>query len=385
MKRYCSSIALVVMVSLISAVLAVHSSAGSGPKDGRPDPSVVDNDNDIVATIDLMTIYAFHPAMQYYDQNMDLFIRQPAPGTKYEDFMAVTQSRRKEFQDAFERSAPEIKSAKGEIDVLKKEIERLDVQKRTEASDVSGKFDARIAGAAKEDEKKALLAQRTQELSDVGKKFDADIALKNKNLAEKTKAYEKTLSDLLKIYYLTPEETAKKFDEINDEIVEVVKYAAKKNGIKAVMNYSRLTPEEAAAAPAANVREEKSPSGPQLEDVLANGPDYSKAFNQLKTFDENLFKNDDDESMRNPEHVKFLKELSAANEKENASKLYFSKRFLASLKPIGRLTAVPFIYGGADLTWYTLICIMVKNGIPKEKAEAASEVILKYYDREKGR
>ncbi len=382
-RRLLIFLAAFVMVSVFSAGYSGVNLFGISER-ATASASEEEAEEIFLGTVDVAAIYAFHPMMQYYDPKVDLFIKLPAKNTTYDDFLTVTQNRRNEFQKAADANSSEIKRLKGEMDVLNQEIQRLGADKAAEAMPVNEKFDKQIQSAGSEDAKRNLLALRTEELNKIEAKFDGVLQNKNKKMSDLLDSYEKIQRSLLKIYYLTPEETAEKFEEINNEIKEEVKIAAKKNGVKAVINFSLAVSEFQNERPGDKSLEEKKKINSELEELLSGGPDYSKAMNLLNTFDAKSLKNSDDETMKAPEHVKFLKQLSADNEKKNASKLFFSKKYLMRLKPIASVTSTPFIYGGTDLTWFTLISIMVRNGVPKEKAEAASEVISKmYYDNVK--
>ena len=333
----------------------------------------------ILGTVDIAALYAFHPLMQYYDQRVDLFIKLPPKNITYQDFFTLTQNRQSEFQKIAADNSSEIKRIKDELALLRQDIQKLDSGKAIEAAPVNEKFDKRIQSAASEDERKKLLMQRTAELEKIEVKFETDLLNKNKKMSELLDSYEKIQRSLLKIYYLTPEETAAKFEDIDNEIKEAVKIAAKKKGVKAVMNFSLPLPEEQNDGVDEKSLKEKNKINSDLENLLAAGPDYSKAFSILKTSDDKSVENSGDESLKKPDHVKFLSELAAGNDREDAMKIYTSKRYFTKLKAAARMASRSFIYGGTDLTRLALIIIMAKGGISKEKAEAASEVMLNVY------
>jgi len=333
------------------------------------------SEESIVAIIDIAAVYALHPMMQYYDPDVDLFIKQPKPGTTFDEFLGIIKNRRNEFQKSFEGNTTEIKRIKNEIDILQQEIKKLGISKAIEASPINQKFTEQIQKTFSEDERKKLLVQRTNEIQKIEKKFDVEIENKNKQLANLLDSYEKIQRSLLKVFYLTPEETSKKFDEINAEIKDTIKLAAKKYGAKVILNANLIsTQEESKKIPEKSIAEKKKANS-ELENMLVEGPNYSKILGVLKTFTYANIKSplpDRNDS----EYQKYLQQMHKDQEKENFSKGYFNRDYIMQLKQVRSLTAVPMIYGGTDVTWFTVISLMVKNGIPKEKAEIISEIIL---------
>jgi len=371
MKKFYFNLAIILVLSLSFILSAGVCGAQTKESD--------EGDDAIIGTIDIAAVYALHPMMQYYDQKLELFIKAPKQGTTYEEFMKITQTRRDEFKKLFEGQASEIKRLKEEMDVLKKEVKKLDIQKVVEAAPINENFDSQIQKAADEDSKKKLLAQRTGELVKVDKKFNTEIDAKNKKLNDLLDSYQKIQRSLLKIYYLTPEETAKKFEEITSEIKDTIKLAAKKKGLKAVVNLNAVSGrDDKKKQPEITIAEKEKVSS-DLADILANGPDYTKAMSALRTFESGLSK--DLLKTKNPEfneteYVKMLQQMSKDREKEAVSAAYLSKDYIMNLNQLVSATTAPLVYGNTDLTWLTVIAIMVKNGIPKEKAETISEVIL---------
>ncbi len=124
--------------------------------------------------------------------------------------------------------------------------------------------------------------------------------------------------------------------------------------MKAVVNYSLKAHKGAGESNTEKSVSEKTENNRQLEELLEKGPDYSGVLKAAKFYD---------------------------SPKEAADGLKI-KNHLNKIEQIREFTASPFIGGkGKDLTWFTVITVMVKNGIPKEKAESISEVISEIYKR----
>ena len=328
-----------------------------------------------IATIDIAAVYALHPQMQYYDQKVDLFIKPPKPGTTYNDFLSLTQNRRNDFKKSFEGNATETKRIKGEIDTLKQEIHKLNVGKAIEAAPINQKFEEQISKLTSEAEIKKMLSLRTDEIQKIEKKFNIEIEKKNQKLADFLDSYEKIQRSLLKVFYLTPEETSKKFDEITNEIKETVNIAAKKHGVKAIINVNSMPAATENKKTAEINITQKTKTNAELEELLLEGPDYSKVLGILKTFEHANAKSPFSDRT-DSEYRKFLQQMYKDQEKENFSKGYLTRDYIMQLKQLRDIKGNPIIYGSTDITWFTVIAVMVKNGIPKEKAETISEIIL---------
>jgi hypothetical protein len=307
-----------------------------------------------VATIDIATVYALHPAMVYYDSELNLFIRPPETPATPEIFSDIMNKRRDEFQKNTNAKAGELKKIKDEIEALKEEVKSIGHKKILDAQPVNEKFDAQIQNATNEGELKKLLVQRTEALKLIEASGEIEIKSKKAKISTLLDSYEQQQMSLLQTYYLSADETAKKFEEISKDIKEAVMIAAKKNNVKAVVNYNLAADKGAGDQNTEKSVSEKTENNRQLEELLEKGPDYSGVLKSAKLYD---------------------------SPKEAGAGLKI-KNHINKIEQIKEFTASPFIGGkGKDLTWFTVITVMVKNGIPKEKAESISEVISEIYKR----
>lgn len=334
-----------------------------------------DDGGSYLATVDIALIFALHPDMQYYDQNVGLFIKPPRQAAGYQDFLTVIKNRSKDFTQGAEANAPEIKRLKFEIETLKKEIEKLDSLKASEIEAVNQKF-----AAAGEGEKNNDTGAKNEEMKAIDNKFKTELDNKNKKLSELLDSFEKIQRSLLKIYYLTPEETAKKFEEINAEIRQAILKEAKENGVKSIINLNLLMPKsEKAAQPQYKSIEDRAAFNSTLEGIAASGPDYTKILGALRTFEGAVTK--DLVSTRNPEfseseYLNMLRKMQKDQELEMASNSFFTKEYIMRLAPVKKITASPIVYGGTDLTRGALIKTLTSKGISKEKAGALCDAVL---------
>ena len=327
---------------------------GPYPASGAPEKAAPAGEPEeaAVATVDIATVYALHPAMIYFDPVLNLFIKPAPKGATPDDFMKLTTERRNEYKKNESVRAAEIQRVKNDIEKAKEEIKSHEIKKITECAPVNEKYDALIQNATNEAEIKKYLVERTAGLKAVEMKYDQEIKNKNKKLSEALDKYQKLQMSLLSSFYLTAEETAAKFEEINADIKEAVKIAAKKNNAIAVVNFNldgykdqnKVSGEDTQSV------EAKSKVNAELENLLKEGPDYSGTLDSLKAYEAGAA-------------AKALKRRFSLTPKESD------------------MASRPFIAKGKDLTWFTVITLMVKNGVPKEKAEAISEVLSEVYGR----
>ena len=379
MKKFNSGLVSGLVLIMLLAVPFNFCRAETDPEEQSAVAKADEKTDAYIATIDIAAVYALHPMMQYFDEKVGLFIKPPKQETTYDDFLKIAQSRNNDYKKSFEGQASEIKRLKGEIDILKNEIKKLEYQKSVEASPINDTFETEITKAATDADKKKLIIQRNNLLGGVETKYNIEIDKKNKTLSGFLDSYEKIQRSLLKVYYLTPEETAKKFEEITSEIKDTIKFAAKKKGCKAVVNTTYFSGKTEKKKPVEKSVEEKTRANADLEELLKNGPDYSKALGILRTLESGMAP--DVVKTRNPEfneteYMKMLQKMNKDREKEDILKNYHSKDYMNRLDQLIETTSMPVFYGGTDLTWLTVISLMVKNGIAKEKAEIISEVIL---------
>lgn len=327
--------------------LAAGEKSGSAPAE--------EIDEAAVGTIDIATVYALHPSMIYFDSNMNLFIKPVPAGTTSDDFMKIMADRREDYKKREAARSAELKRLKDDIDSARQAIRDHEVKKITECSPVNEKYDALIQGATGEAQVKKYLVERTAALKSVEDKFNAELGAKRKKLSDALEKYEKLQISLLGAYYLSEAETAAKFEEINADIKKAVKEAARANGVKAVVNFKldgykskkKNDPERPVGI------EEKEKTNAELESLLKTGPDYDALLDSLKAYD-----------------------AADAGRPDALLKKSFEPASKAR-----EMAASPFFSKGKDLTWFTVIKLMVNNGVPKEKAEAVSAVLEDVYGR----
>ncbi len=331
-----------------------------------------------LATADIAMIYALHPAMQFYDQKVGMFIKPPKPGTTHAEFQTIIKNRQKDFIQGAEGNASEIKRLQGEIEILSKEIKKLDALKADEMGAMNQRFDLQLKSAPSEEERIKIQTSRAVEYNKIEAKFKTELETRNKKLAGLLDSFENIQKSLLKIYYLSAEETTKKFEEINAEIKDAILKAAAKNKVSSVVNLNHLMPKQEKTVQAEKTIEEKTRFNSFVEDLLKSGPSYTKILGSLRTFETSV--TPEVVKSRTPEfneteYLKMLQKLQKDQETEMASQNFYTRDFIMRLKPIKKLTANPIVYGGKDLTREAVEVILEKNGIAKDKVKNICDAV----------
>lgn len=202
-----------------------------------------DNQNagieNVVGTIDMLAVYAYHPSMQYYDYEKKLFIRPFKANMAVAEFNASVKSRFDEQEKIKSQYRNDFQKFNNEIEGLSKRINDIDARKAGEIYQVNQSGSAEMAKMkeAGERDKKVKAIQE-----DIGK-IEAKYLKEKQDLTAKL---EKTAADreelrmnVLKVHYMTQAETEKEFEKINKQIDDAIKYAMGKKGVKILLNVSQ--------------------------------------------------------------------------------------------------------------------------------------------------
>lgn len=379
MKKIHSISAIILAFLLLSFILpCLNNACAQAKAEGAATNEALDGEEAFLATADIAMIYALHPAMQFYDQKVGLFIKPPKPGTTHAEFQTIIKNRQKDFIQGAEGNASEIKRLQGEIEILSKEIKKLDALKADEMGAMNQRFDLQLKSAANEEDRIKIQASKAAEYNKIEAKFKTELETRNKKMAGLLDSFEKIQKSLLKIYYLSAEETAKKFDEINTEIKEAILKAASKNKVSSVVNLNLLMPKPEITLQPAKTIEEKTRFNSFVEDLLKSGPSYTKILGSLRTFETSV--TPEVVKSRTPEfneteYLKMLQKLQKDQEIEMASQNFYTRDFIMRLSPIKKLTANPIVYGGKDLTREAVEIILEKNGVAKDKVKNICDAV----------
>ena len=321
-------------------------------------------ESSLFATADIALLYTAHPEMAYYDPAAGLFIKPFKPAGKNEDLSTMIAARRAQFKSAYENSSRELNDLVSDIKSLNEEIKTINKRMAHELKPAAEKYDALIGSEADELVKSELLFKKNKELKAIEAKYNIELGAANAKLSDAIASYDKLNLSLLKIYYLSPEETAKKFDVINREIMDAIKSAAEKNGVRAVVNLNLFSTDAQKTSTAEVSVSEKLARILEFEDIMNTDPDYSKISNAINIFNEDSLKNED-ESITNPAHLEILRGLYKQNYSQFASDLLSSKDLVRKVPKVKEFISQPVIFGGFDITGQAVKELLKINGTVK--------------------
>jgi len=346
MKKFPGLLVAVVIILFAASVFA-------------PGPSAAGN---LIGTVDMDALYAFHPLMQYYDNNAGLFIKPAGEGVTYAELQKAIELRALDYQQNLEARSGEIAKLKAEIKKVNDEIKKVENISAAKYMKLNDAFSAELAKVKDQKARQEMSRKHNVEFMKVQAEADAGKKSLEEKLSAAMTSCEKAQREILKSYYLSADESADFFKKINDEIKEAINYAAAAKGIKAVINTSRIS----SGVGRADSHGNKTGAG-EIDAVagkaaaaLEKGPDYSKVLAILQAGDAGR----EEEGGKGPGDV--------------LKKIYLNRGEIASLK-FGGTTAIsnsPILTGGEDLTLLAVVYILKKHNVPKENAEVIGEIIM---------
>lgn len=316
-----------------------------------------------LASIDLTLLYRSHPLMAYYDPAVSLFIKSSKDDKQYDSFSNLIAARKNQFKDAYDRNKSEITNLASDIKYLESEIDRINKLIDFKSQQIVSKYEQFIKNAPDSLSLKEVLFQKNKELKAVENYHCRELKERTDKLAATLDSFEKIRLSLIKIYYLTPAETAKMFEKINNDVALAVCSAAEKKGVEAVLNSAlfdrpALEPENFSGIADDDKKSERIN---RLDRIMEEGPDCSKIFASLRSFDENELKNED-ATVNNPAHIEKLRLLHKQGLYDFAADLYRSSSGIKKIEPIRGFITQPIVYGGVDISGQAVEELLKING-----------------------
>ena len=307
-----------------------------------------------IGTVDMMTVYTFHPLMQYYNHELGLFLKPfKKESNSYEKLLLLIEERNKEYNAAKGSRLSEYNRLKAEYEDIKSQMSKLESIYVFEGSSLNDKMLQDTAAAKSDSEKKDIASKFRTKTFAAQKKFEKDSEALKTKFADASLASDKIFNALLEVHYLNAEKSQKQLSEINAEIREAIKFAAKKFNVKAIVNVSSpeiRRPEYMDAASTQPV----SFMPAKFHDVESINPDYNQILSMLRNFEYRPDK------VHNPNNIR---------------NIFMNSTFIPLIEKKNRMAKVDgiitdsFLFGNIDLTHAVIIYLMAKNGISKEKAE----------------
>ena len=314
----------------------------------------------LLGTIDMLAVYAYHPSMQYYDYDKGLFIRPIKLNATINEFNNLIKSRFDEQEKTKSQLRNDFQKMNADIDSLSKRLNDIDSKKAGEIYQInqSGSEEMSKMKEVSEREKKVKIIQ--EEIAKIENKYLKEKQEITASLEKALAASEELKLNVLKIHYMTPSETEKEFEKINKQIDEAIKYSMNKKNVKFLLNLSHFSGQKLNG----NISDKSIiPPSAQSSIDTAVAPSYtmiSEFFNSLEAPAGDL---------KNIEAQKKAK-------KELYSKI-FNERYKLTKINSKHINNNLVIAGGVDITM-TVIFYNLKDAINREKAEYIQQVLKEY-------
>lgn len=336
----------------------------------KPDPAP-----NRLATVDLAAVFALHPMMRYHDEKTGLFIKPFNKNDGAGEIEKAIEGRRNAYEKLKAAAAPEIKRLKAEMTRISSEYIALGGKRNAESAAISDRFEREIGGAASEEAKKLLLAKRTAALAEVQNDYVRQLQAQRFKYDEMKASLDKVYNSIASAYFMSPAETEDMFRHISAEVKEAIDFAAAQKGVLSVFNVSRLKNESFQVPHPAPFEAAKlqpgAPGAKEVEAMLDSGPDYTKVINFVRPPAFKSAPADSEEIKYEAEREKMFKDSE-----NSAYKTAYENRFkIIPMKTLSRIMNASIVYGGCDITAPAVAYIYKKNGLSKEKSEAACGVL----------
>ncbi len=311
-----------------------------------------------VGYADMAALLAFHPLMQYYSYDANIFIRPLKGGLSKTEFLKQIRERQEKYKILKENTENEIKKLQSEIDSIDSEINKLRVKVSREQAVANQKYSDDYTKLTDENTRKLRTTEYHTHLS----KLDRDYYEEKKKLDEqKDKKYAAMNDAILKISevdYLNDVDSRNFFNSILDEIDAALKEAAEENKVPVILNsnyISMFTPNEFIGmnkydAPASSINPNIPP--------MAN---YGYLLDNIDGTTETMADN----------------EINAKKEfvKTECTRLLNRRVEIARLFSRYRVLNKMVVYGGTDLTAATLEKLLKKHSVADFKIPVILETL----------
>ncbi len=323
------------------------------------------SENDYIAQglkigyVDMAALLAFHPMMQYYSYDANIFIRPLKGGLTKSEFLKQIRERQDKYKILKENTEADMKRLQFEIDSIEAEINKLRVKVSREQAVANQKYSDDYTKISDE----AVRKQRTSEYHAQLFKLDRDYYDEKKKLDEqKEKKYVSMNAVILRISevdYLNDVDSKNFFNSILDEIDAAIKETAEEKKVPFILNsnyISMFTPKEQITinnnfdVPASAIRTNIPPMA-NYSYLLDNidGPEETMAENEI-TSKKEFVKN---------ECTRLL------NRRAEIARLFSRYRVLNKM----------VVYGGVDLTSNVLEKLLKKHSVSNFKIPVILETL----------
>jgi len=330
--------------------------AAERKKETSKDPSAA---NDFkIGYADMAALLAFHPLMQYYSYDANIFIRPLKGGISKEEFLKQIRERQEKYKILKENTELEVNKLQREIDALEAEINKLRVKVSREQGLANQKYSEDYTKLSDENTRKTRTAEYHSHLS----KLDRDYYDEKKKLDEqkdkKYAAMNEVIMKISEVDYLNDVDSRNFFNSILDDIDAALKETAEEKKIPVILNsnyISMFTPTEMIVQnnfenPVSTIQTNIPPMA-NYSYLIDNtdGPSDQMATNEINA---------------KKDYVK-SECLKLINKRIEIARLFARYQVLNKM----------VVYGGADLTADTLEKILKKHGVAEFKIPLIVETL----------
>ncbi|HNY13009.1 MAG TPA: hypothetical protein PKK26_15590 [Candidatus Wallbacteria bacterium] len=305
-----------------------------------------------VGYVDLSTLLAFHPYMQYFSFESNVFIRPIKEKTDKSDLLKQIRDRQEKYKIFRETKDAEMKRLQEDVSTVENEINKLRVKLSREQTLLNQKYSDEYTKLSAEKEKKERTEIYHRELSKLEQEYYNDKKIYEQQKSKISEQMNEIMQKLLEVDYLSRKDGEDFFNGIVAEINSALKEVADEKKIPVVLNSNFISVFSSSNFAAPGNYDEQN-SAVRLETLpMAN---YTSIIDNLEQ----------------------LEAASATSEIEagSAALSSYCNTFFGRRKEIVRLFYKSGILnqmvlvGGEDLTLETLERIFAKHSIPKIRSE----------------
>lgn len=200
-----------------------------------------------VGYADMAALLAFHPMMQYYSYDANIFIRPLKGGISREEFLRQIRERQEKYKILRENTESEIKRLQSEIDAIEGEINKLRVKVSREQAIANQKYSEDYTRLSDENTRKKRTAEYHSHLS----RLDGEYYEEKKKLDEQKEKKQSAMNEVImrisEVDYLNEVDSRNFFNSILDDIDAALRETAEEKKIPVILNsnyISMFTPNE---------------------------------------------------------------------------------------------------------------------------------------------
>jgi|GEM_PF-6772263 len=298
---------------------------------------------------DLSALLVFHPYMQYYSLDSNIFIRPLKDGLTKTEFLGQIRDRQEKYRILKENTEYEVKIMQQDAVSVENEINKLRVKVSREQALANQKYSEEYTKLFDEKSRKERTEAYHRQLS----QLDRDYYDEKKKLDELKNGYYSKINDSIgkihEVDYLNDKDSSTFFSEILKEISETLSQVASEKNVPFVLNsnfISSFTPIETI-----------------VDNVYVNSPVTIKTTLPLAPNYGYLLDSVDDSSYSTTSEIEAKKESIKAE----CVKLFNKRADVARLFSKYRILNQMVLVGGVDLTPDVLEALLKKHKVSEYK------------------